>query len=320
MAYTHLTMDELGWIETYYEIGFSASKISEKLGRSKQPICNVINFIKKGRTVQEYFSRYKENKKKCGAKKKTFTTDQVTYIKEKVAASWTPDVIVGRGEIQLGCSMRTLYRRFTDSNLFDVSTLPMKGKRKPNGHQEKRGKQAFRRQLKDRQEDYPQFDTEFGHLEGDTIIGENHKSAVITLVERISKVIISLKPKGRQAIDIERRLTDWFDTLPLNLFQSITFDCGKEFSNWKTISNQHDISIFFADPGCPSQRGLNEHSNGLLRRDGLHKQMDFNQVDQEFISSVADHRNNIPRKSLDYKTPLEVFLEYVPEWRPSSLI
>ncbi|BDP50364.1 hypothetical protein EfmJHP10_18000 [Enterococcus faecium] len=43
-----------------------------------------------------------------------------------------------------------------------------------------------------------------------------------------------------------------------------------------------------------SQRGLNEHSNGLLRKDGLPKEMDFNQVNQGFISSVASKRNHIP--------------------------
>ncbi|BDP71542.1 hypothetical protein EfmAA94_27150 [Enterococcus faecium] len=56
-------------------------------------------------------------------------------------------------------------------------------------------------------------------------------------------------------------------TEPKNLFKSITFDCGKEFSNWKQISNVNDIAIYFADPGTPSQRGLNENSNGLLRRE-----------------------------------------------------
>ena len=55
------------------------------------------------------------------------------------------------------------------------------------------------------------------------------------------------------------------------LFKSITFDCGKEFSNWKSISNAHDIDIFFAGPDCPGQRGLNEHSNGLLRQNGQPK-------------------------------------------------
>lgn len=161
-------------------------------------------------------------------------------------------MIIGGSEKDITCSVRTLYRRFKDSDLFDVSTLPMKGKRKPNGHQEKRGKQIFRRHLKDRQNDYLAFNNEFGHLEGDTIVGKHHKSAVITLIERLSKVIISLKPKGRKAKDIEQRLTEWFHHLLRHLFKSVPFDCGKEFSNWKSLSNQHEISVFFADPGCPS--------------------------------------------------------------------
>ncbi|MGM8184419.1 IS30 family transposase, partial [Enterococcus italicus] len=203
---------------------------------------------------------------------------------------------------------------------FDTHDLPMKGKRKPNDHKEKRGKQGFRRSIRDRKTDYTQFDHEFGHLEGDTIVGGKHKSAVITLVERLSKVIITLKPEGRQAKDIENRLNQWFRCVPKNLFKSITFDCGKEFSNWKKISNTNDISIYFADPGTPSQRGLNEHSNGLLRKDGLYKAMDFNGVSETFIQSVASKRNHIPRKSLHYRTPMEVFLSYVTKDDLSNLI
>lgn len=51
--------------------------------------------------------------------------------------------------------------------------------------------------------------------------------------------------------------------------KTIILDYGKEFSNWKSICNEHDIHIFFADPGCPSKRGLNENSNGLLKKDSL---------------------------------------------------
>lgn len=139
-------------------------------------------------------------------------------------------------------------------------------------------------------------------------------------MERLSKVIITLRPEGRQATDIEKATNQWFETVPRNLFKSITFDCGKEFSNWKSISNQNDIAIYFADPGTPSQRALNEHSNGLLRRDGLFKSMDFNQVNQVFVSSVASKRNHIPRKSLNYQTPLEVFLSYLDRDILSNLI
>ncbi len=55
------------------------------------------------------------------------------------------------------------------------------------------------------------------------------------------------------------------------MFKSIKFDCGKEFLNWKEISNVNDIDIYFADADTPSQRGLNERSNGLLRKNGLKK-------------------------------------------------
>ncbi len=212
--------------------------------------------------------------------------------------------------------MRTLYR-LADRGVFKKEDLPWKGKRKSNGHSEKRGKQAFRRDLRERAELYPDFHTEFGHLEGDTIVGEKHKSAVITLVERLSKAIITLKTKGRKASDIEEAINQWLSQFPNHLFKSITFDCGKEFSNWKSISNGHDIDIFFVDPGCPGQRGLNEHSNGLLRRNGLPKQMDFADISQQFLSAIADKRNKIPRKSLNYQTPYQFFLSCL---KKSSLI
>ncbi|EFX96080.1 integrase core domain protein [Streptococcus vestibularis ATCC 49124] len=113
------------------------------------------------------------------------------------------------------------------------------------------------------------------------------------------------------ASDIEASINQWLSQVPSHLFKSITFDCGKEFSNWKSISNAHDIDIFFADPGCPGQRGLNEHSNGLLRRNGLPKQMDFTNISQNYLSATADKRNRLPRKSLNYQTPYQVFLSYM---------
>ena len=50
------------------------------------------------------------------------------------------------------------------------------------------------------------------------------------------------------------------------------------------------LIFFFADPGCPGQRDLNEHSNGLLRRNGLPKQMDFTNISQNYLSAIADKK------------------------------
>ncbi|MBP2259163.1 IS30 family transposase [Virgibacillus alimentarius] len=310
MSYTHLTKTELVFIEEYHEFGLSGRKIAKKLKRGHEAIYRVIRQLKKGLTAIDVHLEYKANKAKCGRKRIQLTPDEKTYIKEKVRDGWTPDVIIGRSERPIPCSMRTLYRKF-ELGEFAINDLPMQGKRKPNGHQEKRGRQSFRRSIRGRDQQHPNYQKEFGHLEGDTIIGRHHKSAVITLVERLTKCIIAIKPAGRQAANIETSPNQWLGQLPQNFFKSIIFDCGKEFSNWKSISNKQDIDIYFADPGTPSQRGLNEHSNGLLRKNGLPKEMDFNSVTQAYISEVVRKRNSIPRKSLNYQTPIECLMNFV---------
>lgn len=77
-------------------------------------------------------------------------------------------------------SLKHLVPTAQTQGFFDQITFPMKGKGKPNGHKEKRGKQALKRNISERLTDYPQFEDEFGHLERDTIVGIHHKSAVIT--------------------------------------------------------------------------------------------------------------------------------------------
>jgi len=312
MSYTHLTKTELVFIEEYHYFGHSGRRIAKKLKRGHESIYRVIRQLKDGFTALDIYLQYKMNRQNCGRKNIDLPTSEVDYINEKALQGWTPDVIIGRKEKPISCSTSTLYRLFK-SGVFNQEVLPMKGKRKPNDHQERRGKQAFRRSILDRDSEHPNYQKEFGHLEGDTIVGRHHKSAIITLVERVSKCIIAIKSAGRKAINIEEAFDQWFNRLPKHLFKSIIFDCGKEFSNWKSISNNHDIDIYFADPGTPSQRALNENSNGLLRKNGLPKEMDFRPVLQDYISGVALRRNYIPRKSLDYQTPIECFMSHMDE-------
>lgn len=124
-------------------------------------ICSPLNrHFKKGHTALEYYQQYKKH---CGRRKILLPAEQQSYIKEKVTQEWTPHTIVGRKEIPIGCFMRTLYRLFKEK-VFDETTLPMKGKRKPNGHRERRGKQAFKRNISEREADYPTFVEELGYI------------------------------------------------------------------------------------------------------------------------------------------------------------
>ena len=230
MTYTHLTSNELVMIEAYYQEDIKISDIANSLGRSKQTIYTVINYLKEGHSAYGYYKRYKVNKKRCGRNKTRLTQAEKDFIQTHLEQNWSLDVIKGTYPDRVSCSMRTLYR-LADIGVFDKIALPWKGKRKPNGQKETRGKQAFRRDLRERADSYPDFETEFGHLEGNTIVGEKHKSAVITLVERCSKVIITLKTNGRKASDVEASINQWLYRVSSHLFKSITFDYGKEFSN-----------------------------------------------------------------------------------------
>ena len=192
MTYTHLGTNELVMIGAYYQENTKFSDIVTSLGRSKQTIYNVINYLKEGHSAYDYYNRYKVNKKRCGRNKTSLTQSEKDFIQTHLEQNWRLDVIKGTYPDRVSCSMRTLYR-LANRGILKKEDFSWKGKRKPNGHSEKRGKQAFRSDLRERAESYLDFKTEFGHQEGDTIVGEKNKSAVITIVERCSKAIITLK-------------------------------------------------------------------------------------------------------------------------------
>ena len=132
----------------------------------------------------------------------------------------------------------------------------------------------------------------------------------MTLVERKSKVVIILNTRYKTDKTIFEELDNLLSATPKGLFKSIIFDNGKQFSKWRDIANKHDINTF-ADVGAPNQRGLNEYTNSLPRKDDLRKDMNLSILSTDYMHQVSSYRNNIPRKSLNYQTPLEVFMKYI---------
>ena len=140
----------------------------------------------------------------------------------------------------------------------------------------------------------------------------------MTLVERQSKVMIVLNVHRKTDEAVNYHLDKWLSKMPRHFVKSITFDNGKGFAGWREIANKHDLHTYFAEVGAPNQRGLNENNNGILRRDGLSKRLDFRNLPDELITQLMHKRNTIPRKSLHYRTPLEVFLSHVTDEQLST--
>lgn len=142
MTYTCLTTDELTFIESYYHQNLPVSEICRRIKRSRQTVYNVINAFKKGVSALEFYQNYKKRKSLCGRHKIVLPNRQISYIRERIADGWTPDTIISKNEESISCSVKTLYRMFREG-ILPVHSLPMKGKRKPNGYHEKKRTSGF---------------------------------------------------------------------------------------------------------------------------------------------------------------------------------
>ena len=106
-----------------------------------------------------------------------------------------------------------------------------------------------------------------GHWEGDLIVGTNSRSAVGTLVERSTRLVLLLHlPKGHDAKNVEAAMCKAIATLPSELARSVTWDQGTEMASHASFTVATGVPVYFCDPHSPWQRGSNENTNGLLRQ------------------------------------------------------
>jgi len=148
-----------------------------------------------------------------------------------------------------------------------------------------------------------------GHWEGDLVFGSNN-SQIATLVERHTRYVMLVKVAGKDTETVINALIRHAHKLPEELYQSLTWDRGKELADHKRFTLATDIKVYFCDPRSPWQRGSNENTNGLLRQ-YFPKGMDISMVSQAKLNGVARRLNERPRKTLDYETPADRFNQCV---------
>jgi IS30 family transposase len=148
-----------------------------------------------------------------------------------------------------------------------------------------------------------------GHWEGD-LIGGTRNSYVATLVERHSRYVMLIKVANKDTQSVVSALIKHSRKLPGELYQSLTWDRGKELADHKRLAMASAVEVYFCDPRSPWQRGSNENTNRLLRQ-YLPHQTDLSLHSQAKLSAIARQLNARPRKTLLYQTPAEKFAECV---------
>lgn len=148
-----------------------------------------------------------------------------------------------------------------------------------------------------------------GHWEGDLIMGSSF-SALLTLVERTTRLVLLAKVSGKEAETIRKTLVRVFKRLPSDFKKSLTYDQGKEMAQHVLFTQQTNIQVYFAHPRSPWERGSNENTNGLLRQ-FFPKGIDFDDVSYYDIRKAQRLLNDRPRKTLGWRSPHEVWQELV---------
>ena len=147
-----------------------------------------------------------------------------------------------------------------------------------------------------------------GHWEGDLIKGARNGSAVSTLVERTSRLVLLARMEGTDAVCARQGFMKTLRHVPALLRKTLTYDRGNEMAEHECLAPRLAIRIFFADPYRPWQRGPNENTNGLLRQ-YLPKGTDLSEYTQRERNAIAHRLNTRPRKCLNVATPLEVYTQ-----------
>ena len=151
--------------------------------------------------------------------------------------------------------------------------------------------------------------TRLGDWEADTVIGKNHKGALLTIVERKTKLTFITKLSQKTSEATQHALCAALKPLQEHV-HTITTDNGKEFAGHAKTAIILDAQCYFARPYRSWERGLNENTNGLIRQ-YVPKKFDLDLVSDKLVLEIQNRINSRPRKTLGFRSPIEVFNDLV---------
>ena len=152
-----------------------------------------------------------------------------------------------------------------------------------------------------------------GHWEGDLIKGKGNASAIGTLVERTTRLVVLVKlphPNPATAAHVLQAFSDKLSAIAAPMRKTLTYDRGREMAQHQQLTHNTGMKVYFCDPYSPWQRGSNENTNGLLRQ-YFPKGTDLSGYSQEDLDGVADELNGRPRMTLGWSKPIEVYAEHL---------
>lgn len=326
-----LSSQERDKLAYWHAIGISIREIARRLGRSPSTICdelkrNTVEEVGRGGEIKKIYHSIRAEKAAQRRKRNSHSKyllntrpHLLDYVCGKLRLGWSPEQIAGRLKKEIGEGIRSKDDYINHESIYQYVYDPAQKDQRlweylPRGHGKRRrwlGRKSKRpTRISQRVSIHERGSAiderrEFGHWEGDTIVGDKHKTGIHTEVERASRLLLAYKIYRIKSLDTYLAQLSIFAPLPHQARKSTILDNGSENTLHMRL-REMGMRTYFADPYSSWQRGTNEYHNGLVRR-YYPKGTDFSLVDQEDLNYIVQTINNTPRKVLDYATPLDVF-------------
>lgn len=310
MAYSQLTYQDRIRISVFRQEGKTPTEVSTLIGKHRS---SVYREISRNGSLSGYFADTAEllgrDRKVEAASISRVDEDKEKWVIEKLRLQWSPEQISNRMKLELDDSVshEWIYRLVYDDrkhggDLHLNLRWGRKTRKKRGGGRDKRGQIPNRVSIEQR----PAVINErgrIGDLEGDTVIGANHKGKLLTLVDRSSRYTIIEKLENKTAELTSDTVIKAINSSEVP-FLSVTFDNGKEFTLHEKMTKETGLPIYFAHPYSSYERGTNENTNGLIRQ-YFPKKTDLSKVSKSAVKRVENLINNRPREVLGFKTAYE---------------
>jgi IS30 family transposase len=311
----HLTIEERDRIAQLRHRGANQKEIARALKRSASTISRELQLNGVG---TEYLAAQAHEQARRRRQERPLTRKMERpklsqAVRHGLTQYWSPDQIAGRlgrdsPDRKRPLTARTIYRWIEQDESREHWQSFLR----------RRGKRPFRREkpagigapIANRPEVVEQR-ARLGDFEGDTVLGPPGTGGLATLVDRRARYTIIAKVGSKDANLVHRKIKERLKQLDAKRRRSITFDNGSEFARCPRLEKHLGLRLYYADPGCPHQRGTNENTNGLIRQ-YFPKGTDFRDVTHHQAREVETLLNERPRACLGYRTPNEVFLGIPP--------
>jgi IS30 family transposase len=319
----HITFDERIIIEHYYKQWKSYSFIAKQIWKNRKSVRNEVyykwyynKFWKlsyKAKYAQQktYRNRFKANRrhtKLLKPKNRWF----VEYIKEKMGNNdWSIDAIIGElknnknNKKKVVACTSTIYRyaQNHDKELLRMRLTREYGykKRKLNYTSNSKIREL---EIIDNREAVINNRERIWDYEIDLVVSWRWwKTVLLTVIERRTMKIFVKKVKDKTKESVSKAIREIFKNKKV---YSITTDNWTEFTDLIDICKELWIKWYRCHPYSSWEKWLIELHNRYIRR-YIPKWVNIWEYSDEYIANIVDKINNLPRKSLWYKTPNDLY-------------